>query len=161
LKSLVREGKFRQDLFYRLEGMTIHLPPLRERRQDIEPLARRFLAGVFGGVRSPPLLHPQALERLKGCAWPGNLRQLQKVLCRAAGVCRGSQIMPEDLDFGELESGPPPAVAAGNTAEAHAALRSLIAWAWQHYPSDLWPLLQQQLEREVLRYALGQPGLSQ
>jgi DNA-binding NtrC family response regulator len=103
LKSLVQEGKFRQDLFYRLEGVTIHLPPLRDRKEDVELLALRFLGHVFSGCTSAPILHPDALQRLRNYHWPGNIRQLQKVLCRAAGVCHGSQIMSEDLDFGELE----------------------------------------------------------
>jgi DNA-binding NtrC family response regulator len=161
-KSLVREGKFRQDLFYRLEGMTIHLPPLRDRKEDIEPLARRFLARLFGGGTSAPTLHPNALERLREHSWPGNIRQLQKVLCRAAGVCRGSQIMPEDLDFGELEGGPSlPSKPACTEEAALAGLRCLVEWAWNSSQSDLWPLLQQQLEQELLRFALSQPGISQ
>src|SRR4051812_8645900 len=94
LKGQIREGKFRQDLFYRLEGITIHLPPLRERREDVERLARRFLVRLFGGGAACPALHPDALERLRNHPWPGNIRQLQKVLCRAAGNCRGAQIMP-------------------------------------------------------------------
>src|SRR5262249_47981243 len=93
LAALVRGRRFPGGLFYRLEGMTIHLPPLRERKDDIELLARTFLARMFtGSVR--PTLHPLALERLREYHWPGNVRQLQKVLCRAAGVCRGMQIMP-------------------------------------------------------------------
>ncbi len=152
LQGLVREGKFREDLFYRLEGMTIHLPPLRERKEDVELLARRFLSRLVGG---PELaLHPTALERLRAYPWPGNVRQLHKVLCRAVGACRGLQIMPADLDFGEMER-----QADSTSAEDH--LRRLIAWAWGQYQSDLWPQLQQLLERELLRYALTQPGLSQ
>jgi DNA-binding NtrC family response regulator len=160
LKALVREGRFRQDLFYRLEGMTIHLPPLRERREDVAPLARRFLDGLFGGASSAPTLHPSTLEALQNHSWPGNIRQLQKVLCRAAGVARGLEIMPTDLDFGEMDAG---ADASGSANEAGAivSLRQAIAWAWQSSQPDLWPLLQQHLECELLRYAMEQPGLSQ
>lgn len=157
LKSLVREGKFRQDLFYRLEGMTLHLPPLRDRKEDVELLARRFLGRLFGGAPGPTL-HPTALRRLRDYPWPGNVRQLQKVLCRAAGGCRGAEIMPEDLDFGELDSEGHPATSGD---DVQAGLRRLIECAWQHEQGELWPALQQRLEKELLRFALTQPGLSQ
>jgi DNA-binding NtrC family response regulator len=159
LKALVREGRFRQDLFYRLEGMTIHLPPLRERKEDVAPLARRFLNRLFGGA-SAPKLHPTTLEALQNHSWPGNVRQLQKVLCRAAGAARGSEIMPADLDFGETEAGPGAATCA-DEAGARSALRQAVAWAWKNSQPDLWPLLQQLLEAELLRYSLEQQGISQ
>jgi DNA-binding NtrC family response regulator len=162
LGALVREGKFRQDLFYRLEGMTIRLPPLRERKGDIELLARRFLTRMFGGSSSAPTLHPDALRRLCDHHWEGNVRQLQKVLCRAVGVCRCSVIMPEDLDFGNLDARTPPSPApASDEASAEAGLRNLVAWAWESEQGDLWPLLQGKLECELLRHALAQDGLSQ
>ena len=159
LTALVRDGQFRQDLFYRLEGMTLLLPPLRERKEDVGPLARRFLARIFDGSPAAPSLHPEALERLGSHRWPGNVRQLQKVMCRAAGVCRGEQIMAEDLDFGESEQAPAPA-AHGDDAEA-AGLRALVETAWKSNQAELWPFLQQRLESALLRCALAQPGLSQ
>jgi two-component system nitrogen regulation response regulator GlnG len=148
LKNLVREGKFRQDLFYRLEGMTIHLPPLRERKEDVEILARCFLARLFGGASSAPSLAPAALEALRNHPWPGNVRQLQKVLCRAAGAVRGSVILPGDLDFGELDT--PSPGAAGEEAGL-AGLRHAVAWAWDSKQADIWPLLEKRLEEELLR----------
>jgi len=163
LKSLVREGRFRQDLFYRLEGMTIHLPPLRERSEDVELLAHCFLNRLFGGTSSAPSLHPDALAALRRHYWPGNIRQLQKVLCRAAGSARGAQIVLEDLDFGELKPPlpcPPPAETV-DLRGAVAALRRTIAWAWEHEKHDLWPWLQQHLECELLRFGLEQSGMSQ
>jgi DNA-binding NtrC family response regulator len=159
-KTLVREGKLRQDLFYRLEGMTIHLPPLRERKEDVEPLARRFLAGIFGGSGSAPTLHPGALDKLRNHSWPGNIRHLQKVICRAAGSCRGAQIMAEDLDFGELEEESAPA-RPGDAAEMQSLLQRIIEEAWHSGLADLWPLLQQRLEQELLRFAVAQPDISQ
>jgi DNA-binding NtrC family response regulator len=158
LKTLVRDGVFRQDLFYRLEGMTIHLPPLRQRPEDIELLAQRFLSRMFG-TASAPTLDPAALQALRDYSWPGNIRQLQKVLCRAAGAARGPQIMPEELDFGELETGPTSAMVSEHSALL--GLRNAIAWAWQNDPGDLWPLLQERLECELLRFALTQPCPSQ
>jgi DNA-binding NtrC family response regulator len=161
LNALVRDGQFRQDLYYRLEGMTIHLPPLRERKDDLELLARRFLVRMFGGA-SAPQLHRQALERLRAYHWPGNVRQLHKVLCRAVGACRGSQVLAEDLDFGDLDTGAAPAPEPARSEESpQAALRRIIAAAWASNQADLWPLLQEQLQRELLQFALGRPGLSQ
>jgi DNA-binding NtrC family response regulator len=127
----------------------------------VELLAQRFLRRLFGGASSAPVLHAEALRRLREHAWPGNIRQLEKVLCRAAGAARGPQIMPEDLDFGELGATQTETTAATDDAAALAGLRRAVAWAWASDKPDLWPLLQQQLECELLRYALAQPGVSQ
>jgi DNA-binding NtrC family response regulator len=115
---------------------------------------------LFGGVSSAPKLHPSTLDALRNHSWPGNIRQLQKVLCRAACTARGSEIMPADLDFGETEM--QSSSAAGiDEAGARSSLRRAVAWAWQSSQPDLWPLLQQLLECELLRYAQEQPGISQ
>jgi DNA-binding NtrC family response regulator len=153
LPALVRAGKFRQDLFYRLEGLSIHLPPLRERKDDIELLARAFLERMFAGGRAPAL-YPAALEKLQGHDWPGNVRQLQKVLCRAAGVCRGREILPEDIDFGDLRPSRPEA------ADPLAGLRSLIAAEWRSGRARLSDHLRDLLNRELLTFAQAQ-GLSE
>jgi two-component system nitrogen regulation response regulator GlnG len=153
LPALVRAGKFRQDLFFRLDGISIHLPPLRERKGDIELLARAFLARMFAGGRAPAL-YPAALEKLKSYDWPGNVRQLQKVLCRAAGVCRGREILPEDIDFGDLQPSRPEA------ADPLAGLRSLIASAWRSGRPRLSDHLHDLLDRELLTFAQAE-GLSE
>jgi transcriptional regulator with GAF, ATPase, and Fis domain len=155
LPAMVRDGKFRQDLFYRLEGISIHLPPLRERKEDIELLARTFLARMFtGGPR--PTLHPLALEKLRSYGWPGNVRQLHKVVCRAANVCRGMQIFPEDIDFGELSALP----ARPDAADPLSGLRALIEQSWQAELPKLWDHLHDLLDRELLAYAQAQ-GVSE
>jgi DNA-binding NtrC family response regulator len=154
LDALVRDGRFRQDLFYRLEGITIHLPPLRERPGDVELLARTFLARLFSSGGTRPVLHPLALERLRGCHWPGNVRQLQKVICRAVGTCRGQYIMPEDIDFGELKR--PESVAE----DPQAGLRALVEAAWRSGQPRLWDHLHDLLDRELLAFARSQ-GVSE
>jgi two-component system response regulator HydG len=159
LKVLVQERTFRQDLFYRLEGMTIHLPPLRERQEDIELLARHFLGRLLDSTGSR-LIHPDALERLRRYSWPGNIRQLQKVLCRAVANCRGEEITAEDLDFGEF-SAPVQKSEANDQASVQGSLLAAIAAAWNSGQTDLWPVLQQQLEKELLHFAARQPKLSQ
>lgn len=90
----VQNGAFRADLFYRLSGVEIHVPPLRERRDDIPPLAEHFLArhGVPALTLSPP-----ALDALAAFDWPGNVRQLERVLERAIALSPGPTIRLDDL----------------------------------------------------------------
>jgi DNA-binding NtrC family response regulator len=153
LAAAVRQGMFRQDLFYRLEGVSIRLPPLRQRGGDVELLARRFLARAIGG-EAGPAFHETALEKLRGYDWPGNVRQLQKVVCRAVGLCSGPQILPEHLDLGTIEKpAPAPAQPATSDEEAAACLSRAVAWAWATGRNDLWPLLSEMLEGELLRFA--------
>lgn len=84
LEREVREGRFREDLYYRLNVITIDLPPLRERREDIEPLALHFLRR-FAGRMSKDIytIEPEALQALQGYSWPGNVRELENVMERA------------------------------------------------------------------------------
>jgi DNA-binding NtrC family response regulator len=97
LRRGVLEGHFREDLYYRLRVVPIDIPPLRERREDVEPLARVLLARV--GARQGRALRfsPEALRVLLGYAWPGNVRELENALEYAVAVCRGQTIQPEDL----------------------------------------------------------------
>jgi two-component system response regulator HydG len=100
LKQLVAEGKFREDLFYRLNVITIELPPLRKRaRQDIADLAHRLLQALHQEVpRGPTEFHPQSLDALLRYSWPGNVRELRNVLERARIVAgEGETIRLEDL----------------------------------------------------------------
>jgi NtrC-family two-component system response regulator AlgB len=84
LEADVRAGRFREDLLYRLNVIEIRLPPLRERREDIERLAERFLAFFARAARRPvPELSPTALEALRAYAWPGNVRELRNAIERA------------------------------------------------------------------------------
>lgn len=85
LLSLSREGCFREDLYYRLTEFTIHIPPLRERRDDIPLLAGHFLAGRGE-------LAPDTMATLMNCSWPGNVRQLRNILLRAAVLAEGNLI---------------------------------------------------------------------
>jgi DNA-binding NtrC family response regulator len=94
LEALRDAGQFRADLYYRLGVVVIPLPPLRERADDIEPLARRFLERAGGQARH---LTPDALACLRAYAWPGNVRELRNTLERAAILAPGSEIREEDL----------------------------------------------------------------
>ncbi len=98
LRRAVAEGRFREDLYWRLNVIPIHLPPLRERPEDILPLAEFFLQKYRGADQSRPKgFHPEALQRLQCYPWPGNVRELENVVERSILVCRGDWIQPEDL----------------------------------------------------------------
>ena len=98
LPELVRQGRFREDLYYRLDVVTLSLPPLRDRRQDIPLLVDHFLRtlGARHG-RGPVAIDPEALRRLLGYEWPGNIRELQNVLERALLLAEQGVIGPEHL----------------------------------------------------------------
>lgn len=98
LEEMVAAGTFREDLFYRLNVFALQLPPLRERPEDVEILARHFLerAAIRLG-RNFEGIAPQALEALRNYSWPGNVRELQNVIERGTILARGPYIGPEDL----------------------------------------------------------------
>jgi two-component system response regulator AtoC len=98
LPSLVSEGKFRRDLYYRLAGITIPIPPLRERRVEIARLAELFLASTNRLAQRPPAtLSADALDILERHSWPGNVRELKNVVERAVTISWGGTIRPEHL----------------------------------------------------------------
>lgn len=107
LPQLIKEGKFREDLYYRLNVIPINLPPLRERRSDIKLLANHFLA------RYAPDKHlsPESLRLLENYYWPGNVRELINTIERAAILSRNQVIAPDDLPA-ELKAGTLPAAGA-------------------------------------------------
>ncbi|MDQ3820855.1 MAG: sigma-54 dependent transcriptional regulator [Acidobacteriota bacterium] len=96
VEAEVNQGRFRQDLLYRLNAVTINLPPLRERREDIVPLARRFAERVRLGHDSPITFSRAALRLLEQYSWPGNIRELENAVIRAAALSDHT-IRPEDL----------------------------------------------------------------
>jgi DNA-binding NtrC family response regulator len=98
LDELVRRKLFRSDLYFRLNVLTLTLPPLRERRQDIALLARRFVERLAAetGVE-PKTLAPESVNALSRAAWPGNVRELSNVIQRAIVFCQGPVIRPEHL----------------------------------------------------------------
>jgi DNA-binding NtrC family response regulator len=95
LVELVREGRFREDLYYRLSVFPVTIPPLRERRSDIAPLARHVLQEIR--PERPPAVQPAVMERLEGYAWPGNVRELQNALRRAVVLAGEEPIRLEHL----------------------------------------------------------------
>lgn len=97
LRKLVRQGKFREDLFYRLNVGEIKLPPLRERRSDIPKLALHILDRLNGSLRRPKRLSAEALSRLQSHNWAGNVRDLENVIERSVRLCRHDVLDADDL----------------------------------------------------------------
>ena len=101
LEDQVKKGAFREDLFYRLNVVNIELPPLRDRREDIEPLAAHFLKKYQRETGRPvSRISPRALSCLLAYEWPGNVRELQNAMERAVVLCKGESITPRDLPRG-------------------------------------------------------------
>ena len=104
----LRNGTFRQDLLFRLNVIDIHVPPLRERREDIIPLARAFLAGALRNTRShAERLSEEACSALVAYEWPGNVRELQNRVQRGVVTAAGDVITAPDLGFGVGQAPPP------------------------------------------------------
>ena len=102
VEDAIKDGKLREDLYYRISAISIHLPPLRERRDDILPLARAFLkrfAAQADRVLSD--FTPEAAERLRKYDWPGNVRQLQNEIQRTVLMCEGQLVEASDLSITE------------------------------------------------------------
>ncbi|MBX8556089.1 sigma-54 dependent transcriptional regulator [Pseudomonas cichorii] len=106
LNAEVAAGRFRQDLYYRLNVIELRVPPLRERREDIDQLVSSVLQRLAANCgQASARLHPQALETLKSYRFPGNVRELENMLERAYTLCENDEIHASDLRL--AESGPP------------------------------------------------------
>jgi DNA-binding NtrC family response regulator len=111
IEKVVEDGSFRQDLFYRISTLTIHVPPLRERPEDIPVLARRFLERAKPDA---PRLSDEAEQVLRRYAWPGNVREVKNVMERVAILSAGPEITALDLPV-DLRAGGAAAGSAGRT----------------------------------------------
>ena len=158
LKVLSAEGRFRPDLYYRLGVFTIHLPPLRERGDDLALLAERYLRRYSRELgREVRELAPEAMERLRSYGWPGNIRELQSVLKQALLRASGTVLLPAFL--------PEPLGANGQTAPLSSAGEEPGVEAWivhQRLGSDvrdLYANAHRELDRlllpRVMEYARG------
>jgi two-component system response regulator AtoC len=97
LAAEVKAGRFREDLFYRVHVVTIHLPPLRERREDVAPLAQLFAARLGARFASPLTISAAALAWLESQPWPGNVRELENAVERAAVLSGKTTLEPDDF----------------------------------------------------------------
>jgi two-component system nitrogen regulation response regulator GlnG len=158
LKALSAEGKFRPDLYYRLGVFTVHLPPLRERGDVLPLVVRHYLQRYSRELgREVRDVAPEAMERLRGYAWPGNIRELQNVLKRALLRANGSVLLPSFLPetLGE-PAGPVPSTAP---PEEHLGLMSFIRSRLGPDTSDLYAEAHRRADRvllaQVLEYTEG------
>jgi DNA-binding NtrC family response regulator len=109
LHELVAAGTFRPDLFYRLSVLTIELPPLRERAGDVEALALHFLRRINNDEESPLRLSSEVIDALNAYAFPGNVRELENSMTRAAALCSGGVITIDCLPPGIVAAAHNPA----------------------------------------------------
>jgi DNA-binding NtrC family response regulator len=110
LEGEARKGTFRQDLYFRLNGISLVIPPLRERVEEIEPLAKMFIARACGQMRlqRAPHLSSEALDVLLRYNWPGNIRELRNVIERSVVLCSGNVITPDHLGLEKIYRHEPP-----------------------------------------------------
>jgi DNA-binding NtrC family response regulator len=94
---MIAQGRFREDLYYRLAVVPLELPPLRNRPEDIPELVRYFLGRRRGAGPRPSEIAPEALQRLRSYRWPGNIRELENIVERAAILSDGKIILAGDL----------------------------------------------------------------
>ncbi len=122
LHEAVQSGRFREDLFFRLNVIHLEVPPLRRRLEDVEPLARDFIATTcHESGRSQPELTRAALERLCGHSWPGNVRELENAIERALVTCRGPRLDAPDFYFLGRSTSPD----RGFVAPSHLSLKEV------------------------------------
>ncbi|HEX8653234.1 MAG TPA: sigma-54 dependent transcriptional regulator [Pyrinomonadaceae bacterium] len=153
LDQVVTDGTFRSDLLYRINGFQIDLSPLRERPEDIEPLARHLLKQLCGA--NTPDLTPEALEALRAYSWPGNVRQLRNCLERAVLLANDSLITLNELppEVARQAGAPLPIMTAMSGSTAEAGSTSAQSSSGSASPASL-----REVERQQILAALEQTG---
>jgi DNA-binding NtrC family response regulator len=136
IESLVSQGKFREDLYYRINVLRIHLPPLRERREDIEPIAH-YLLGKLGRSlkKAVESFSPEVIRMFQEYAWPGNIRQLSNTIERAILVEDGALIQPESISLPQIQKSPAASEPAAGLKLTATQEKDLISKALQ---DNLW-----------------------
>jgi DNA-binding NtrC family response regulator len=146
LRRAVGEGRFREDLYYRLRVIPIELPPLRSRREDIDPIARVLLSRVGARTGRALRFSPETLRALLTYDWPGNVRELENALEYAATVCAGQTLQPEDL--------PPEVIANGGRRPDKDAAATPVSASSMPATATAIQAAAQQNERALLKSAL-------
>ncbi|WP_375752135.1 nitrogen regulation protein NR(I) [Vibrio sp. HN007] len=154
LEKLVHEGKFREDLFHRLNVIRVQIPALRDRKQDIEKLTLHFLARAAEelGVEIKTL-HSSTVDSLKRLSWPGNVRQLENICRWLTVMASGSEVLPSDLPAELLEE--KSAAAAGGSGSWQAELESWANAALASGETELLSYALPEFERILLKTALS------
>jgi sigma-54 dependent transcriptional regulator len=148
LEDAVAAGQFRADLFYRLNVVTLVLPPLRQRTGDILPLARHFLDVYRERLGTRPIeLGVEAEARLLAHPWPGNIRELENAIHYALLVCRGPTIAPADLRLTSLQP-----KSAGAEAPQRSQLEDALIALFEQNPARLFEHIEETVMRAAYRY---------
>jgi two-component system nitrogen regulation response regulator GlnG len=168
LRQAIRQGQFREDLFYRLNVVPIRLPPLRERVEDIPPLANHFLERAREDGLPAKTLDQSAMDQLKTHRWPGNVRELENLMRRLAALCPdetigGAVIAAELAEAVPHADEPPPqsatAAAAAPEALAQAVERHIRQFLAAHAdgltPSDIYDRVIAEVERPLIQMTLS------
>ncbi|MGF1698107.1 nitrogen regulation protein NR(I) [Vibrio kyushuensis] len=154
LENLVHQGDFREDLFHRLNVIRIHIPALRERKQDIEKLTLHFLSLAAEELKVDiKTLNPATVEVLNNLEWPGNVRQLENICRWLTVMASGNEILPSDLPTELINEKPAVALSEGENWQA-----LLAYWAKQALSSgetELLTFAQPEFERILLEAALN------
>ncbi len=151
LEAEVEKGAFREDLFYRLNVVRIHIPPLRERREDVRLLAEFFLQRLSNRRRGQPMRFTEdALSYLEAYDWPGNVRELENTIQRACALSNSDVLLPSDIPLGTAAHRHP---GASNTVtRMRDALSTLIHVAQTSPDIELLPWVQKELARLAFRH---------
>jgi two-component system nitrogen regulation response regulator GlnG len=160
LEALMKDGKFREDLFYRLNVVTMHLPPLRERRRDIPLLVEHFLA-KYAETLGERAVASEALDRLVGSEWPGNVRELENVVQRAIVMAAGGVILPEHLPIGPVSAAASVAIDASLEDIIERKLMECVRGLRSQGSANLYDLMVGLVEKPLLRAVLRETGGNQ
>jgi two-component system, NtrC family, nitrogen regulation response regulator GlnG len=162
LRQAIRQGLFREDLFYRLNVVPIRLPPLRERAEDIPPLARHFLERARLDGLPGKTLNQSALDRLKAHRWPGNVRELENLMRRLAALYPEETITAEVIGAELAEAAPedtPASAPSGPEPLSQAVERHIRHFLAAHddglMPSDIYDRVIAEVERPLIRMTLA------
>jgi transcriptional regulator with PAS, ATPase and Fis domain len=178
LAAEVAAGRFRADLYYRLDGFTVTIPPLRERREEIVPLARTFIAAAAKRMQLPvpPTLAPDSIPLLEAYRWGGNIRELRNMMERAVLLSAGGTILPEHLPMETLRSAadadalelslarasaaaePPPGLTPDELAERDRIIATLASvYGNQTRAAELLGISRRWLTTKMARYRVPRP----
>ena len=160
LEAMMKSGQFREDLFYRLNVVTLSLPALRDRRGDIPLLAEHFLA-KYAESLGERVVASDAMDRLVGHDWPGNVRELENVIQRAMVMASSGVILPEHLPIGPVSAAASVAVDASLEEIIERKLIECVRGLREHASANLYDLMIGLVEKPLLRAVLRETGGNQ
>jgi len=160
LEVLMKDGRFREDLYYRLNVVTVNLPSLRERRRDI-PLLIEHLLAKHAGEHGERGVAPDALDRLVGYDWPGNVRELENVIQRAMVMATSGIILPEHLPIAPVSAAASVTVDAPLEEVIERKLIECVRDLREHASANLYDLMIGLVEKPLLRAVLRETAGNQ